>query len=130
MRALLERRGVEASTAAAALDEVAASGYLDDGDFARRFTEDRRRLDRWGSERIERELARRGIAADIVAETLAGGGDELEAACGLLADRLGSTAPGDDRERNRALGLLLRRGYGSEVAYEAVRRHGQASRAD
>jgi hypothetical protein len=28
--------------------------------------------------------------------------------------------PGDDRERTRALGLLLRKGYESELAYEAV----------
>lgn len=128
---MLERRGIDPSTAEAALDEVAASGYLDDGDFAHRFTEDRRRLDRWGAERIARELSRRGVAPDLIAEALErqSGKDELEAACGLLAERL-PAAPADDRARNRALGLLVRRGYEAEVAYEAVRRHERSVGAD
>jgi hypothetical protein len=37
----------------------------------------------------------------------------------LLRDR--GTELGDERARSRALGLLARRGYGSEVAYEAIR---------
>ena len=121
---MLERRQVEAEVAAAALEEVAASGYLDDADLARRFTEDRRRLDGWGGERIARELDRRGVAAELIAEVLDGrdAGDELEAACTLLAQRLPG-APADDRARNRALGLLVRRGYQADVAYAAVRRH-------
>ena len=36
-------------------------------------------------------------------------------------------APGDDRERDRAWRLLIRRGYESELAYEAVRRHERAA---
>ena len=52
---------------------------------------------------------------------------ELEAACGLLAKRC--APPRDDRERARALALLLRRGYPSDLAYEAVRRHEQSAAA-
>ena len=126
MRAKLERREIEPAVAEAALQEVSASGYLDDADYARRFAEDRRRLDHWASERIAGELARRGVAADLIAETVAdyGGEEELEAAKAFLIDRLGDEPPADDRARNRALGLLVRRGYQSNVAYEAVRHHG------
>ncbi len=53
--------------------------------------------------------------------------DELDAACALLAERL-PAPPADDRARNRALGLLVRRGYRPEVAYEAVRHHGREVR--
>ena len=121
---MLARREVESSAAEAALEEVAAQGYLDDADFARRFAEDRRRLDRWGTERIARELERRGVTPDLVAGALEEQSPdaELEAAGALLAERL-AQPPGDDRARNRALGLLVRRGYAAEVAYEAVRRH-------
>ncbi len=124
MRALLERRGVEAHSATEALDQVASSGYLDDADYARRFAEDRRRLDRWGRERIARELSRRGVAGDLVDRALDqhGAENELEAACALLEHRM-PTALDDDRARNRALGLLVRRGYEADVAYAAVRRH-------
>lgn len=126
MKTKLERKGIEPGAATVALEEVAGSGYLDDADYARRFAEDRRRLDHWASERIAGELARRGVAPDLVAEAVAGygGEEELEAAKAFLVDRLGDDPPADDRARNRALGLLVRRGYQSDVAYEAVRRHG------
>jgi regulatory protein len=124
LRALLERRNVDPNDAAAALAEVAAAGYVDDRAFARRFAEDRRRLEGWGGERIARELARRGVARDVVEETLDRRSleDELEAAHALLAARV-PEPPRDDRERRRALSLLVRRGYELELAYEAVRRH-------
>ncbi len=50
------------------------------------------------------------------------GEDELEAAISLLRVRVPAGDPADDRARNRALGLLVRRGYDSDVAYTAVRR--------
>lgn len=124
LRAALERRGVDPAVSDRALVEVARAGYLDDSGFARRFVEDRRRLDRWGDERIARVLERRGIPAEVVREALVDRGAEadLEAACALLAERV-PVRPLDDRGRRRALGILMRRGYGPEVAYEAVRRH-------
>jgi regulatory protein len=124
LRALLERRNIDPADATTALEEVAAGGYLDDAGFARRFAEDRRRLDGWGGERIARELVRRGTADDVVEQTLGGRSpeDELEAARTLLAERH-PAPPCDDRERRRALHLLVRRGYELELAYEAVRRH-------
>lgn len=124
LRALLERRGVAAGDAEAALAEIADAGYLDDLGFARRFVEDRRHLDRWGEERIARALERRGVASEIVREVLADRDPEveLEAARALLAERV-PVRPVDDQSRRRAHGLLARRGYRADVAYEAVRRH-------
>ena len=49
-------------------------------------------------------------------------GGELEAAVELLRRRL-PAPPRDDRERNRALGLLARRGYELELAHDAIRRY-------
>ena len=49
---------------------------------------------------------------------------ELETALLLLERRL--PPPADDRERDRAWRLLIRRGYEPELAYEAVRRHGSS----
>ena len=131
LRALLDRRGVEPAAADRAVVEVARAGYLDDAGFARRFVEDRRRLDRWGEERIARALERRGVATDLVREVLAGRGAEaeLEGARALLAERM-PIGPVDDRGRRRALGLLVRRGYDAEVAYEAVRRHAREDPPD
>ena len=52
--------------------------------------------------------------------TLADPEQEIELAVTLLRDRGGALEDGS--ERQRALGMLIRRGYDSEVAYEAIRR--------
>jgi regulatory protein len=96
--------------------------YVDDERFARTYAEDRRTLDGWGIERISRGLRDAGISEEIVAGALAGHGrdDELSGALEVL-DRKLAAPPADDRERERALGLLVRRGYELELAYDAIR---------
>ena len=118
----LERRGVESPTASAAIAELRRQGYLDDARYARRFAEDRRRLDAWGDERIARRLEAAGVdAADVEAALGEPDADAARvAAVGLLRRRL-RAAPADDRDRERALRLLVRRGYELELAYEAIR---------
>lgn len=98
-------------------------GYLDDATYARRFAEDRRALDGWGSERIERDLLARGIAPEVIAAACGGRSheDELDAALAVLRRRIGR-APADERGRQRALSVLVRRGYELDLAYDAVRR--------
>jgi regulatory protein len=107
--------------------ELEGAGFLDDARFAQRFAEDKRSIERWGSERIERELRRRGVAPDLIEVVAAprGAGDEMQAALSLLAERV--APPESDRERDRAWRLLVRKGYGPELAYEAIRVHGRDS---
>jgi regulatory protein len=129
LRAYLERKRVEPSAIDAAVDELQFAGYLDDANYARRFAQDKRTLERWGSERIALDLRRRGVAPEHVEAALADGGraGELRSALELLAYRL-PLPPVDDRERDRAWQLLLRRGYAPELAYEAVREHSRRAR--
>jgi regulatory protein len=122
LRWYLRRRVADHAAVEAAIRELREQGYLDDERYAQRFAEDRRTLDGWGAERIARRLAEAGVAPDIVDALLAEREpeDELEAALAILRRRLGDP-PDDDRGRERALGLLVRRGYELELAYEAVR---------
>jgi regulatory protein len=122
----LERKRVEPAAIEAAVAELRQAGYLDDVDYARRFAEDKRTLERWGSERIGRELRRRGVDPALIEQVLAtqDRAAELAAAVDLLARRLGAP-PSDDRERDRAWRLLVHRGYEPELAYEAVGRVGR-----
>lgn len=127
--AFLERRGYSADVVADVLAALEAEGLVDDAGYARRFAEDRRLLDRWGSERISRDLLRRGIARDLVDQALAtfGRDDELDAAADLLARRF-PAAFATDRDRDKAWRMLVRRGYEAELAYSAIRRHEQTLR--
>ena len=122
MRAHLEGKGVGPEEIEQAVAELQAQGYLDDARYARAYTEDRRALDGWGPDRIARRLAQAGVGPDDVEAALAARGpeQELEAAVELLRTKL-RVPPDDDRGRERALGLLVRRGYELEMAYDAIR---------
>jgi regulatory protein len=124
----LVAKGATEEIAQAAVEELIAQGYVDDARFARQFAEDRRRLDSWGNERIERRLRELGIGREHVAAALAvladGEDGELDTAVALLRRRF-PAPPETDRDRERALGLLVRRGYDLELAYDAVRALGR-----
>lgn len=122
VRRHLAGRDVQAETIEQTLAELMRLGYLDDARFAQVFAEDRRALDGWGSERIERALLAAGVDGELVAAAIGvrDGADELDAAVELLRRRL-RAVPADERERERALGFLVRKGYDLELAYDAVR---------
>jgi regulatory protein len=100
---------------------LAEAGAIDDRSFAWRYAEDKRELAGWGPERIRVALEGRGVAPEHIDAALAGENEErlLGRAVSLLTDR--GMACASERERERALGLLVRRGYSLELAYEAVR---------
>jgi regulatory protein len=127
VRRHLEVKRVEPDTIDAAVAELAEQGYLDDARFAQRFVEDRRALDDWGAERIERKLLAAGVSGDLVAAALAqrDDGGELSAALAVLQRRF-RVPPETDRDRERALGFLARKGYELEIAYDAIRAYGRA----
>jgi regulatory protein len=124
---ILAAKRVAPGEAEVVVGELLDGGFVDDADFARRFTEDRRRLDGWGGERIERRLRELGVAPDQVAAALAEGDehDELEAALALLRRRT-PTVPRTPREHDRALAMLMRKGYELELAHDALRRYAGA----
>jgi regulatory protein len=136
MRAHLEAKGVEPAALEQTVQTLVEEGLVDDARYARLFTQDKRELEDWGSERIRRTLRARGIEREEIEAALgmglAGSGDgsgddlqdgdgELERAVALLRRRF-PVPPAGVRERERALAVLLRKGYESEVALEALAR--------
>ena len=137
VRLQLQRRNVSDDVAEAAIATLVEQRLLDDERYARLFVSDKRELEGWGSDRIRRGLLARGIDrhdADLALEADArarGAGEhtadgteesELDRALAVLRRRF-PTPPEDRRDRERALGLLLRKGYESELALDALAAH-------
>jgi len=124
LRRRLERARTEPEVLEQALAILAEQGYIDDARYARMLVEDRRTVDGWGEQRIRARLAQAGIDRDLIDHALAEGtqAGELAGATALL-ERRWRRPPADDRERQRAFGQLIRMGYESDVAYEAIRAH-------
>ena len=143
----LERKGISEATAAAAVQELVTTHVVDDQRFAAMFVADKRELESWGAARIRRGLRERGVDRDIVEGALAesepgarseprseprhgcGFAGEEPAPSGELARALTllrrrfPQPPRERRDRDRALGMLLRKGYASELALDALAAH-------
>jgi regulatory protein len=121
LRRHLEDRGIDAEAAASTISALVDQGYLDDARFARLLVEDKRRLEAWGTDRIRQVLLTRGIDRDLVDVIL---GDQAtwgdpDRARELLRRRFPSP-PQSPRDRDRAFRMLLRKGYDSETASDAL----------
>ncbi len=124
VRSQLRHAGVDGGDAETAIATLVEQGYVDDARFVRLFVQDKRELEAWGNDRIKQAMLARGVDAALVEEALTAqdGGSEIERAVGLLGRRFPSP-PGNRRERERALGVLLRKGYDVELALDALAVH-------
>ena len=129
----LERKGIDDGIAARCLQELVELGYVDDRRYALMFVHDKRELEGWGSERIRRGLVERGIDRDTIETALSeheaewsAGESELDRAVALLARRF-PEPPRERRDRDRALGALIRKGFDSELALDALAAYARSS---
>ena len=123
----LERRllqaGFEAAEVTDVLERLERVGLVDDEAFARQVAEHAFGVKRSGRRAVVGRLMAAGIAQDVIEATLRDAGDEVERADALArsrVSRLGSIDTG--KAFSRLTSLLVRRGYGPEVAREAARR--------
>jgi regulatory protein len=150
VRSQLERKGISEIDADATVETLIEQHLLDDERFARLFVSDKRELERWGAERIRRGLNARGIDRALAEQALAAEPETVDDAnldppraehcyanldppraehCGELGRALDllrrrfPDPPRERRDRNRALGMLLRKGYEQELAIDALNAH-------
>jgi len=122
-RAALERRlleqGYEAAAVAALLDELVGQRVVDDARYAERYVgyHAGRGL---GPERIRRELADLGVAADVVRAALESGPDWAALARAQRVRRFGSGAPASWAEKGRQARFLQYRGFSTDHIRSAL----------
>lgn len=133
VREQLERKGVAGEQANDALRILVQGGYVDDARYALMYVSDRRTLDGWGTDRIRRSLTERGLDRELIDEALTrhdqelgAGESDLDRALELLRRRFPEPPP-DRRHRERALGMLIRKGFDSELALDALAEHSRHS---
>lgn len=119
---------------AEALDEAMArlkdAGYLDDRRFAHSFAESALRNGRGYGFRLRMELSRRGIADEIIEETLAALGDEYEeitTLSELMARKFEGFDPqqADERQKRRVISYFQRRGFSLAAIVRVFRDRGE-----
>lgn len=116
---LLGRYCDDEGAISAVVAELQAAGWLSESRLATSLVLSRR--SRAGAARIRQELARRGVARDVIAESTRGleAGD-LEAAMALWRRRFGTPAA-DRSGRERQMRFLLNRGFSRAVAAKVLR---------
>jgi regulatory protein len=109
---------------AAALERLAASGYVDDAEFARYWTEQRTLHRPRSSRALRYELRRKGVEDGAIEEAV-GGLDDEEAAWAALEPKLARwrALPPEELQK-KASGFLARRGFGYDVIRRVLRRAG------
>ncbi|AXE38967.1 regulatory protein RecX [Acidipropionibacterium virtanenii] len=121
----LAGKQVPEEVAGRVLDRLEELGLVDDTDFAERWTTRRHESKGLSRRALAEELRRKGVDQQIVADAVAAvsDDDEVSAATRLAVARL-RAGEGVEEQRltRRVLGALARKGYGSEVAWTALRR--------
>lgn len=120
----LAQRNVPEEIATRLLDRFEEVGLVDDEAFARMWVESRQPGKGLAGRALAQELRRKGIADEIVKETIAqiDPEDEVEAARRLVARKMRSMAAlAPDVATRRLVGMLARKGYAPGLAYSVVR---------
>ena len=113
LRTRLRGKDFEPATIDAALEKLAANGYLNDERFAELWIENRLAHRPRGKRMLEQELRQKGIDREIVQDTVAGMEiDDRAAALDLANKRLKSVQGLKPEEQKKKLtGILARRGF-------------------
>ena len=118
----LRAAGFEEEQVSTALADLERAGLIDDGRFARELARAKSgRLD--GNRTVRSALAKAGVAPGVADEVVSELDGDQERALALAERRAPRLAGLDPQAAFRRLyGLLLRRGYGPDVARDACRR--------
>ena len=112
-------KGWEKSEVCAALDELAAQGYLTDARYAHALVA--QKTGRYSRRGIAAELKTKGVGAQEIAAALANADLDDDAALAALWQRRYGRAPADEREKARQVRFLQSRGFSLSAILKLLR---------
>ena len=120
----LRQKGCEPQVCEAVIDKLRSLHYLDDLSFAQIWARSRLESRGYGPRRVEQELRLKGIDANTIRETVQQSlqqTSEQESARNILIKRFGAGYPQDAKAQRRAVALLQRRGFSSNVIFDLLK---------
>ncbi len=126
----LAQKGIEEGIIAIVLEKLARLGLLDDAQFAAQWVEAKTRVGGnrpVGRRRLSSELYAKGVAKDQIAEAVevVTNDDELALARAAASKKVRGVPPSDrealQKERQKLMGFLQRRGFGWETVKQVTR---------
>lgn len=107
------------------LDELEEQGYIDDGEFARQFATDKKRLNNWGPRKIEAHLLKKGIGRRVArkqAEDVFKNENLEETFLHLISKRKHHFQKELHplKRKKKVIGYLARKGYRSSSIYSCI----------
>ena len=119
LRARLVATGAPPEEVDAALDEVAALGYLSDARFAQ--GEVARKTGAWSRRAIAASLKEKGVAAEVAGAALAANDTEDGDAMVALWRRRFGAPPANERDKARQVRFLQSRGFALSAIFKLLR---------
>ncbi len=119
----LRQKGCEPELGEAVIDKLRSLHYLDDLSFAQLWARSRLESRGYGPRRVEQELRIKGIGANVIRETIQQSlnhRSEQESARKILTKRFGDASLQDAKAQRRAVALLQRRGFSSQVIFDLL----------
>lgn len=126
LRGKLTARGAAEDDVAAVAAVLKEKRYLDDGRYAKAYVRDRREFRPCGAAMIRRELAARGIDAELIEEALAEEYDEEQQREALrrLLRKAAANAPDNDeamsKYRAKIVRRMLSRGFPQSLVWDEI----------
>ena len=127
LRRLMRLRAEEGEAGEQAMDRVVARltelRYLSDERFAADYTRVRVEGQKFGQRRVKQDLQAKGIGKELVASTLERAYEEVDEAelARQYCERKRMKPPANEKEVARAMGRLLRAGFGSSAIWKVLR---------
>lgn len=127
LKRLMKQRAHEGAAGEQDMDAVVARlielKYLSDTRFAQDFTRLRKENQGFGRRRVQQDLAMKGVAKDLVQETLAAAYDESDevALARNYCERKRIKQPVEQKEVVRVMNRLMRAGYGSNAIFKLLK---------